>query len=48
MITHNLAAGLALSSHVMVMSRGQTVYRSARAEIDDSAFESLYFQLVEG
>lgn len=48
MITHNLAAGLALSSHVMVMSRGQTVYRSARSEIDDGAFESLYFQLVEG
>ncbi|MFZ0428664.1 MAG: ABC transporter ATP-binding protein [Acidobacteriota bacterium] len=48
MITHNLSAGLALSSHVMIMSRGQAVYRSARSEIDDSSFEGLYFQLVEG
>ncbi len=48
MITHNLAAGLVLASHVMVMSRGQTVYRACRAEIEESAFESLYFQLVEG
>lgn len=48
MITHNLAAGLALSTHVMVMSRGQAVFRSPRSEIDDGGFEGLYFQLVEG
>ncbi len=48
MITHNLVEGLALSSHVMIMNRGQSVFRAARSDIDAATFESLYFQTVDG
>jgi heme exporter protein A len=48
MITHNLVEGLALSSHVMIMNRGQVVFRAARSEIDATTFESLYFKTVDG
>jgi len=48
MITHNLAEGLTLASHVMVMSRGRAVFTGLRESLDGDGFESLYFRLVEG
>lgn len=48
LITHNLGEGLDLSSRIVIMNRGQVVYRAARDEVDETGFESLYFRTVEG
>jgi heme exporter protein A len=47
LITHNLLEGLALSSRLLVMNRGQIVHRADRADVDEEDFEDLYFRLIE-
>lgn len=47
LITHNLAEGLALSSHIAVMNRGRIVYQGPSDEIEADRFEHFYFRLVE-
>ena len=48
LITHNLGAGLELSSRVVIQNKGELVFQASREQVEASEFERLYFQVVEG
>jgi heme exporter protein A len=48
MITHSFDEGLFLSDQVVVLSKGQIVFRAASAEIDREEFPRQYLELVGG
>ena len=46
LVTHNLAEGLALSTHAAIMQRGRLVRYAERAAVDAGAYASEYRELV--
>ena len=48
LITHNLGAGLELSSRVVIQNKGELVFQASREQVEASEFEKLYFQVIEG
>jgi heme exporter protein A len=46
LVTHNLGEGLALATHAAIMRRGRFVRHEARADLDPSAYASVYRDLV--
>lgn len=47
MTTHNLAQGLELADSVIILNRGQIVYRAARQEISEDSFQQIYDRCTE-
>jgi heme exporter protein A len=45
-VTHNLAEGLALASHMAIMRRGRLARLERRAEVDAASYASQYRELV--
>ena len=45
-VTHNLAEGLALASHVAVMRAGRLVRQEAREAVDPASYAGVYRELV--
>ena len=46
MVSHDVAKGLALASHVLVMARGRVVAFDRRDAVDDDAFMTVYRRTV--
>ncbi len=46
MISHDLAKGLELCSHALILARGKVVMQAPRAELDDAAFAETYRSVV--
>ena len=46
MVSHDLRKGLDMCSHALVMARGQMVSFQAKGDIDPTAFERLYREVV--
>ena len=45
-VTHNLAEGLALATHVAVMRAGRLVRQESREEVDPASYAGVYRELV--
>lgn len=48
LITHNLQEGYALSNRLMIMNRGEIVFRADKEGLQSEDLEKIYFSLVEG
>jgi len=46
MISHDLAKGLELCSHALILSRGKVVLEAPKSELDPEAFKATYRQTV--
>ena len=47
MTTHNLAQGLELADSVIILNRGQILYRAAKQEISEDNFQQIYDRCTE-
>ena len=47
MTTHNLAQGLELADSVIILNRGQILYRAAKQEISEDSFQQIYDRCTE-